>query len=396
MGRRFQALARLLENGVRVPGTRRRIKILLESMPGEVGPSSTPRAGETEDAAIDSVNRVDDKTQRLAELAHGILRRHIDSVIARCPQLGPFRHAAIDLSFADATAFLAFVNDVSVLYWPEAQQVHVRRQLVRLSRKISDPQFLAHISRQIAIADLADGVVERAGVLVGDWQHGARLTEDLVAFDRHYGALPSFLTEARDLLDLNGDIRGRSLQWFFANNIAFLCGKRVLHVAPEETLEIWMRRQSQTFGMNYETLDGFSTSADHACDLTELPFADASYDLVICHRVMEHIVDDRAAYREISRILCDDGVLSLSVPQSPHLATTKEWLVQDTSHHDHVRQYGRDLDQRLEAAGFEVKVDSSLLNRSLEEHASSGTYPLRHFVCRLRRKDRIAQTGTQN
>ena len=46
-----------------------------------------------------------------------------------------------------------------------------------------------------------------------------------------------------------------------------------------------------------------------------LPFPDASFDLVICSEVMEHIPDDAQAAEEIFRVLKPGGSLVVSVPR---------------------------------------------------------------------------------
>src|SRR5262245_49524421 len=49
-------------------------------------------------------------------------------------------------------------------------------------------------------------------------------------------------------------------------------------------------------------------------EIGTLPFGDASFDLVCALDVIEHIEDDRYVFREMSRVLKDDGVLVFSVP----------------------------------------------------------------------------------
>ena len=46
----------------------------------------------------------------------------------------------------------------------------------------------------------------------------------------------------------------------------------------------------------------------------QLPFADASFDKVICSEVMEHVHDYRAAARELARVTKVGGCLAITIP----------------------------------------------------------------------------------
>ncbi len=54
----------------------------------------------------------------------------------------------------------------------------------------------------------------------------------------------------------------------------------------------------------------------YCADGLSLPFADNSFDKVICSEVLEHIPDYRAMLAEIDRILKADGLLAISVPRA--------------------------------------------------------------------------------
>lgn len=72
--------------------------------------------------------------------------------------------------------------------------------------------------------------------------------------------------------------------------------------------------------VTYETADFAQlpnkkyTPLDHVCDLTAIPVPDATYDLVLCTQVMEHLPEPLAVLREFHRILKPGGKAFLSAP----------------------------------------------------------------------------------
>ncbi|WP_051340789.1 class I SAM-dependent methyltransferase [Azospirillum halopraeferens] len=134
----------------------------------------------------------------------------------------------------------------------------------------------------------------------------------------------------------------------------------VLHTAPEPCLEAPFRAQH---GRGYVTLDRFNPHADVQADLTDLPFPDAAFDMVVSSHVLEHVPDDRAALREIARVLKPSGRAVLMFPFDPRRPTAED-AAMDTpakrmaayGHPYHYRIYGSDTPARLAACGLSAAV----------------------------------------
>ncbi len=95
-------------------------------------------------------------------------------------------------------------------------------------------------------------------------------------------------------------------------------------------------------------------------DITAMPLADGCVDLLVCYHVLEHIPDDRAAMREIARVLAADGVGIVQVPWRPGTTTDEDPAAPPDERKrrfglaDHVRYYGDDFEDRLVATGLQV------------------------------------------
>jgi len=75
--------------------------------------------------------------------------------------------------------------------------------------------------------------------------------------------------------------------------------------------------------------------------------ADATYDLVICSHVLEHVGDDRAALHELLRIARTDGLLYLAFPDPFRESVTRDWGFPKPEKHGHWRVYGADVVERF-------------------------------------------------
>jgi SAM-dependent methyltransferase len=167
--------------------------------------------------------------------------------------------------------------------------------------------------------------------------------------------------------------------------------KSLLHIAPEP---VFARRFKAIPELRYVSMDIESARRPSVlADITRLPFASASFDVIYCSHVLEHIPDDRAAMRELRRTLKPSGWSILQVPlregrvtyEDPSI-TTPEARLAAFGQHDHVRDYGdKDYGMRLDAAGFAVTADDFVRRQSAGDQKRFGLMAWEDvYVCRPR------------
>lgn len=136
----------------------------------------------------------------------------------------------------------------------------------------------------------------------------------------------------------------------------------LLHIAPEVSL---MRHFERLYkgSDRYLTADLESPLARMHFDVQQIPLADESVDVVICNHLLEHVADDRRAIKELYRTMRRGGWGIMIVPEERGRSTTfEDDSITDAEErtrlfgqYDHRRVYGRDYDDRLREAGFEVE-----------------------------------------
>lgn len=151
------------------------------------------------------------------------------------------------------------------------------------------------------------------------------------------------------------------LLWLYLQNETdfFTATHKVLHFAPEQA---FYKRFRKLGNLDYTTTDLNSPLADVKADICDLPFADDSYDIILCNHVLEHIPNDTKAMQELFRVLKPGGWGIFQIPQDLNRdltfeddsITDKKERAKIFGQYDHVRIYGRDYFDKLRSIGFEV------------------------------------------
>jgi SAM-dependent methyltransferase len=167
---------------------------------------------------------------------------------------------------------------------------------------------------------------------------------------------------------------------------------KLLHIAPEPVL---YKIFSKELGANYIPADKFEPGYKYPkgtqhIDITALPFADDSFDGLICIHVLEHVQDDTKALSELYRVLKKGGFAILQVPYEADRAVTYEDASitgpEERRKHflqaDHVRIYGTDYVDRFLKPGFTIEHGDYSKNLSAETREKLGLKDEEIFLLR--------------
>ncbi|UMY66779.1 MULTISPECIES: class I SAM-dependent methyltransferase [unclassified Flavobacterium] len=198
--------------------------------------------------------------------------------------------------------------------------------------------------------------------LLAVWMKGDRFT-DPIDGKSYKSFLPYGYGHQRSNVLAPGtlSLERHRLLWLYLQNETdfFTARKKVLHFAPEQAFYKRFRGMSN---LDYTTTDLLSPLADVKADICNLPFADDTYDLILCNHVLEHIPDDTKAMQELFRVMKPGGMGIFQIPQDLSRATTfEDDSITDPKErarifgqYDHVRVYGRDYFDKLRSIGFRV------------------------------------------
>jgi hypothetical protein len=159
-----------------------------------------------------------------------------------------------------------------------------------------------------------------------------------------------------------GSLGRHRVDWLFlAGETGLLAPPvRLLHVAPEVCLAAPLRALA---GPGYLSGDYDSSLAMEHLDVTAIAHPDGSFDAIVCNHVLQLVEDDRAALRELFRVLAPGGwaLLQSSVDERRGETVEERQPAAERARLGRYREvfmrlYGRDYAARLEEAGFQVTV----------------------------------------
>ena len=162
--------------------------------------------------------------------------------------------------------------------------------------------------------------------------------------------------------------RNRSL-WSLLETEFLIPNSRVLDFSPSRCL---YRKLKKLKTINYQSTDlSGDFIADHQFDITDLKITDDSLDLIICFHILEHIVEDILAIKELFRVMKPGAKAIIQTPfkegeiYEDYTITAKEDRLKHFGQEDHVRIYSiYGLKERLKNCGFHVEIRENLIDET--------------------------------
>ena len=134
---------------------------------------------------------------------------------------------------------------------------------------------------------------------------------------------------------------------------------RVLHFAPVKGLKDFLRNSSQV--SDYRDADINPNVATYQVDITQIPYEDNSFDLIICSHILYCVPADRKAMQEIHRVLRPGGraliVDTIEGDATRELSHLPKKELQDVYGDEATcRVYGRDITDILGSYGLKARI----------------------------------------
>lgn len=149
--------------------------------------------------------------------------------------------------------------------------------------------------------------------------------------------------------------------WQLIENNYLIDNIKVLDFSPSRSL--YRKWEKQNVIYKASDLSGDFIS-DNQYDITAIPENDNTFDLILCYHILEHVIDDLSAMKELYRTLKPNGTLLVQTPfkegeiYEDYTITSEQDRLLHFGQEDHVRVYSIEgLKNRLIQSGFEVKVN---------------------------------------
>jgi SAM-dependent methyltransferase len=188
-----------------------------------------------------------------------------------------------------------------------------------------------------------------------------------------------------------GSLERHRLLWKYLNEKTNLFNNnakiRLLHFAPEKYFyDIFSKNQYIDYFPCDLTPERYVYNGNvkiTKVDITNIPFEENYFDVVLCSHVLEHIPDDRKAMSELYRVMIKGTWGIFQVPIDYNRKTTYEDFTITSpkdrekayGQNDHVRWYGQDFKDRLRSVGFNVTEDEYIKSFTAEELYRFGLIP---------------------
>ena len=103
--------------------------------------------------------------------------------------------------------------------------------------------------------------------------------------------------------------------------------------------------------------------ADVTYDINQIPEKENTFDLIICYHILEHVIEDVKAMKELYRILKPNGTIIIQTPfkdgkiYEDYSIQSETERLKHFGQEDHVRIYSvAGLKERLQNVGFKIEI----------------------------------------
>jgi len=148
--------------------------------------------------------------------------------------------------------------------------------------------------------------------------------------------------------------------WQLITNEYLVDNSKVLDFSPSRSLYRKWKKQKVTYKATDLSGDFIS---DNQYDITAIPEGDNTFDLIVCYHILEHVIDDLSAMKELHRVLKPTGTIVVQTPfkegkiYEDYTIISEKGRLEHFGQEDHVRIYSVEgLKNRLMQSGFDVTI----------------------------------------